>query len=81
MGNCLRCGGTFFPDNGTKEASCFNCGYREYGDYQSHPPSLEDRRQAEFDLLPYVEQVRILRKQRKQAGLEGRQARRPPGRG
>lgn len=63
---CPRCGGVIFPDDGTKEAVCFSCGCRLYDGRPAHSPMPDQRAEAEFDLLPYIEQVRILRERRKQ---------------
>lgn len=71
MGNCPRCSGVIFPDNGTGEGVCLCCGCRLYDGRPAHPPSMEDKGLDEFDQLPYVEQVRILRERRKQPEVLG----------
>jgi len=74
--NCSRCGGPLLSDNDIGELVCFNCGCRLYDGYPAHPPMPEDKALAEFDLLPYIEQVRILRAKRKQAAAGYKRQRR-----
>ena len=66
--NCGRYGGKMFLDGGDSEAVCLNCGYREYNGCPAGAPSLRDRREAEFDMLPYPEQVAFFKAKGKKKG-------------